>query len=428
MENNELNLDDIFMRLNSIAIFKNIFKTKTMSSLYDLLKIVYQGYLEEKQTGTGIFNFRKFQKDIIRSYAEFASNVYRHGGDFTKYVRKIVFEDKNVYITSAAQGILISDKMQRCLEIELHTLTLTASLTSETVLNAFYHDNRLLKQRYLRPLDFLPQWNTSPVDLVAEYKDRIKKVHRYGYGIYSKYYMFIIKDGEIVPVKNPDIVKLSDLIGYKRQRDLIIENTLALINGKPSQNVLLTGDAGTGKSSTIKAIVNEYHDKGIRIIEIRKDQLRDIPMIIDDLSRDPLKFIIFIDDLTFAAGDENFGTLKAILEGSVSARAENIVIYATSNRRHLVKENFSDRDGDDIHRNDTVQELVSLSERFGLHVTFSKPDKNEYLNIVKGIAKNSGIDIPEEELALRAEQFAAEKSGRSARAAKQFVDMLIAEK
>ena len=147
----------------------------------------------------------------------------------------------------------------------------------------------------------------------------------------------------------------------------------------------------------------------------------------DSLGKNPLKFILFIDDLSFESDDDNFGALKAILEGSVSARAANIAIYATSNRRHLVKENFSDRNGDDVHRNDTVQQLISLSERFGLKISFSKPAKDEYLKIVSGLAKQNGLDIPEDKLFEEAERFAIAKSGRSARAAKQIVDRIIAE-
>ena len=237
--------------------------------------------------------------------------------------------------------------------------------------------------------------------------------------------MFVVKDSVVVPVKYPDEIKLSQLIGYTKQRQLIIDNTLALINGKPASNVLLTGDAGTGKSSSVKAIANEYRDRGLRIIEVRKDQLRDIPLLIDNLSKNPLKFILFIDDLSFATDDDSFGALKAILEGSVSARADNIVIYATSNRRHLVKEKFSDRNGDDVHRNDTVQELVSLSERFGLKIAFSKPNKAEYLEIVHGLAEQYRLDMTQEELDMEAERFAVGRSGRSARAAKQFIDKML---
>ena len=290
-----------------------------------------------------------------------------------------------------------------------------SQLTSEEVKRCIEYDG------------FLPDWDNTSYDFRSQYKTRIDNVDRFGYGIYAKYYMFIVKDGNIVPVKHPDEIKLSQLIGYEIQRQMIIDNTLALLRGKPASNVLLTGDAGTGKSSSVKAIANEYREQGLRIIEIRKDQLHDIPMIMDSLSKNPLKFILFIDDLSFESDDDNFGALKAILEGSVSARAANIAIYATSNRRHLVKENFSDRNGDDVHRNDTVQQLISLSERFGLKISFSKPSKDEYLNIVSGIAKQSGLNIPEEKLFEESERFAIAKSGRSARAAKQIVDRLIAE-
>ena len=304
--------------------------------------------------------------------------------------------------------------MEECLFSELESLQMIAEMTSSQVKKEIAYDG------------FLPDWDNTYYDFKKEYLNRIDNIERYGYGIYAKYYMFIVKDSRIVPVKYPDEVKLSQLIGYEKQRQLVIDNTLALINGKPASNVLLSGDAGTGKSSSVKAIANEFRDKGLRIIEIRKDQLREIPEIIDGLSKNPLKFILFIDDLSFAKDDDNFGALKAILEGSVSARANNIVIYATSNRRHLVKESFSDRDGDDVHRNDTVQELISLSERFGLRITFSKPNKYEYLEIVKGLAKLNSLDMSEEELEKEAERFAVGRSGRSARAAKQFIDKMIA--
>ena len=239
--------------------------------------------------------------------------------------------------------------------------------------------------------------------------------------------MFIVRDGIIVPVKHPDKQRLSELYGYETERSAVISNTIALLEGKPAQNVLLYGDAGTGKSSTVKAVVNEFADRGLRLIEITKEQLRDIPEIIESIGRNPLKFIIFIDDLSFTSGEDCFGALKATLEGSVSARNSNTAIYATSNRRHLVKESFSDRSGDDIHRNDSMQETLSLSARFGLRVNFSRPDKNSYIAIAKEIADSCGIDIPDSELALRAEQFAIQGSGRSPRTAKQFVNQLKIE-
>ena len=160
----------------------------------------------------------------------------------------------------------------------------------------------------------------------------------------------------------------------------------------------------------------------------RKEQLHQIPGVLDELNSNPLKFILFIDDLSFQKDDDNFSALKAILEGSVAARSRNVVIYATSNRRHLVKESFSDRDGDDVHRNDTMQEIISLSERFGIQITFQKPNKQTYLGIVRHLAEEAGIELPEGELEARAERFVLGRGGRSARAARQFVDGLIAER
>lgn len=163
------------------------------------------------------------------------------------------------------------------------------------------------------------------------------------------------------------------MVGYERERKIVVENTRALLKGNYASNVLLAGDAGTGKSATVKAIANAFQKDGLRLIELNKDQLRYIPQLMDHLCQNPLKFILFIDDLTFSEDDPNFGTLKAMLEGSAAARMKNTVIYATSNRRHLVKETFDD--GSDKHQNDTVQERISLSERFGITVTYSRPQK-----------------------------------------------------
>lgn len=391
------NLTELHFKLSSLVIFRDIMNCRTMQSLERLL-ISFDHDDTARQ---------------IQAYSDFVSNLYRHHNDLSSYILTLILEDDNIYMIRKAHKLDISDKMHECLLNELKSLQAIAEMTSEDVIKNIAYDG------------FLPQWDNTPYDFIAEYKNRIDNIDRFGYGIYAKYYMFIVKDSAVVPVKYPDEVKLSQLIGYTKQRQLIIDNTLALINGKPASNVLLTGDAGTGKSSSVKAIANEYRDRGLRIIEVRKDQLRDIPLLIDNLSKNPLKFILFIDDLSFASDDDNFGALKAILEGSVSARADNIVIYATSNRRHLVKESFSDRNGDDVHRNDTVQELVSLSERFGLKISFSKPNKAEYLEIVHGLAKQHKLDMTQEELDMEAERFAVGRSGRSARAAKQFIDKML---
>ena len=227
-----------------------------------------------------------------------------------------------------------------------------------------------------------------------------------------------------MPVKNVDPKTIDQLYGYQRERGMVLDNTKALAEGKAAVNVLLYGDAGTGKSSTIKACANAYYDKGVRLVEFDKSQLTEIPMVMDQLYQSPLKFIFFIDDLSFSQDDDSFCQLKAILEGNIASYARNVVIYATSNRRHLIRESMESRMGNDLHLNDTLQETMSLSARFGLTITFSKPEKDLYLEIVSCLAKEYGVEMEQEELFRRAEAFAIRASGRSPRTAKQFIQRL----
>ena len=275
-------------------------------------------------------------------------------------------------------------------------------------------------------VDFsLPIFESSEIDLAEEYESRLADIKRYGYGMFASRAMFSITEtGEIEPIVSADRTSLDHFIGYEDERARVIHNTEMLLEGRPAANALLYGDAGTGKSSTVKALVNHFYPDGLRLIEIRKDQLSSLPYIMGRISENPLKFIIFIDDLSFNKSDDHFSMLKAALEGSASAKAENAVIYATSNRRHIIKENFGDREGDDVHRNDTLQETLSLSERFGLVVLFSKPNKPLYLQIVKELAKKHGIQMQESELETQAEAFALRKGNRSARCAEQFIQSL----
>ena len=186
------------------------------------------------------------------------------------------------------------------------------------------------------------------------------------------------------------------------------------------------GFAGTGKSSTVKAVANELAPDGLRLIEVKKNQLYQIPALMDELANNPLKFILFIDDLSFSANDDNFAALKAILEGGVGGRSHNVAVYATSNRRHLVKETMADRSGDDLHAADTRQELMSLAARFGLTVTFQQPDKDRYERILLELAKQYDIQMPSDQLYIKGAAFAIRAGGRSPRVAKQFVELLAA--
>lgn len=251
----------------------------------------------------------------------------------------------------------------------------------------------------------------------------MQEVSTRGYGMFARNHVFVVEDGRLVPVKHPDPQRLSELPGYEKEREKVIANTEALLDGRPANNVLLYGDAGTGKSSAIKAIANEYAARGLRLVEVKKNQLYQIPDLMDQLAANPLKFILFIDDLSFTTNDDNFAALKAILEGSVGGRAGNIAVYATSNRRHLIKETLEDRQGSDIHESDTRQELMSLAARFGLTVTFGQPDKSRFVQIVTDLAAQYGVEDDPEKLIVRAEAFAIRAGGRSPRVAKQFIEL-----
>ncbi len=350
-----------------------------------------------------------------KAYANLVSEIYAGGGDLTVLVQKLVCEDENVYIKGVAAGQAINPFIEKSVKRELSAFQELASLTPAD----FAADLGL-------PVDKIPGFSSFNADMGALYGERLANLKKYGYGIFSSSAMFRLTDEmEIEAIVSADKISMAQFIGYEEERGKIIANTLAFVQGRPAANALLCGDAGTGKSSTVKAVANAFFGEGVRLIELRKDQLRYLPFVMGKISGNPLKFIIFIDDLSFNQNNDDFSMLKAALEGSASATAENAVIYATSNRRHIVKESFGDRDGDDVHRNDTMQETLSLSERFGLTVLFSKPNKNLYLNIVKELAKRKNIQIDEKDLEVKAEAFALRKGNRSARCAEQFIDSLL---
>jgi predicted AAA+ superfamily ATPase len=237
--------------------------------------------------------------------------------------------------------------------------------------------------------------------------------------------------GVFVGVGSLDPVRFSDLISYGAEREDIIQNTLQFLDGKPANNILLYGDRGTGKSTTVKALVNEYHARGLRMIEVPKRQLGDFPYIIRQLVGRNLKFILFIDDLAFEDNEENYTALKAALEGGLESKPDNVLIYATSNRKHLIKERFSDRSGlssgnidDEVRAADTMQEKLSLSDRFGMTVVFSSPDKRRYLEIAEGLVKKRGLNVDSDYIGREAMKWELRYNGRSPRTARQFVDWL----
>lgn len=390
-----MNIRELSNHLESLVIFRAVLGVAVVARLRTAL-----GALE---AGEG----------TVGALADFESALFAHTCDWTQYLLETVLEDENLCVRRRSP-LPAEPALRACLARELDFLTELGALTL----------SRLLAMANAEEAgQFLTPWEVSDADFAAAYEARAAQAGQRGYGMFAKYHVFTVSDGALVPVRCPDGQTLSELPGYEREREKVISNTRALLSGTGAANVLLYGDAGTGKSSTVKAIANAFAPEGLRLVEVKKHQLYQIPSLMDELSRNPLKFILFIDDLSFTAGDDNFAAPKAILEGSVSGSPRNIAVYATSNRRHLVKETFTDRDGDELYAADTRQEMMSLAARFGLTVTFLRPEKQRFREILLALAPQYGVDCPEEQLVERAEAFALRAGGRSPRVARQFLQL-----
>ena len=389
-------------RLHGLVVFRSLLDDPVVAKLLDLTD-----RMEAGAPGYG---------PVCDAVAQFEAALFEHTTNWGSYLSASVLEAETVCVRQAASGTL-APALQTALDSELAFLQALCGLTLDELLAAAGSATGQAQE-----LAFLPRWETSSIDLPAAYAQRMSEVGKKGYGMFAKHHVFTVENGQLVPVKYPDPQRLSELPGYEKEREKVIANTKALLAGMPANNVLLYGDAGTGKSSAVKAIANEFAPEGLRLVEVKKNQLYQIPDLMDKLAANPLKFILFIDDLSFTANDDNFAALKAILEGSVGGRAKNIAVYATSNRRHLIKETLTDRTGDDIHEADTRQELMSLSARFGLTVTFQRPEKARFETILAELAKQHHIDMPMDQLLVKAEAFAIRAGGRSPRVAKQFIE------
>jgi len=255
---------------------------------------------------------------------------------------------------------------------------------------------------------------------------------QYGFGLFAMNRAFRIqghgKELEFLPITNVDRVMLEDLLGYEKQKEELRRNTEAFLDGKHANNVLLYGDAGTGKSTSVKALVNEYFSRGLRMIEIYKHQFKDLSDVIAQIKNRNYKFVIYMDDLSFEEFEIEYKFLKAVIEGGVETKPDNVLIYATSNRRHLIKETWNDRSDVEVdngmHRSDTMEEKLSLVNRFGVTINFSKPSQKEYFNIVLELAHRQGIHMPDEELRAEANKWELSHGGISGRTAQQFVHYL----
>lgn len=385
-----------------------------------------------------LFVKKDFQERIYPEAAVYYSNMCKalysadKSASLPNYLYDLILYNENTFSLACAKEKFheISTHIIEAMKNDIKTIRLISEIDYDDIVAMLIKNNPELE----KIADSMPAYANSFKyygkkdvweDFLADY---VRFYAKNGTGIFAKNYSFRLDlNGELLPVTHPDTIRLDNLKLYESQKQKANNNMVSFLSGNPYSNVLLYGDRGTGKSSCVKALANEYAEVGLRVIQLEKNKLKHLSGLMQKLADNPLKFLIFIDDLTFSEDDDNMGTLKAVLEGSVCAQPENTVIYATSNRRHIVRETFSAREGDELHKEDTIDEIMSLSDRFGLMITFQMPTREKFLEIAKQIAEERGIQTPFDEISEGIEKYALARGYRSPRIAKQYFDLTFNE-
>lgn len=407
-------LTSLDYQLSSLLIYQNILNHPILESFIELLS-----------------DFNKDSKKSLQAYGKIFNKLAGLNISWQDFLIEQILLDENPFSTCIKTDN-ISHSLRAGVKQDLEILQKLYDFTPEKIVN-------YLKNEYKQLVNLIPwtkdnqresflhcavNWSELIDDLIEYYQQN-------GAGIFAQYTAIKWQESKLIGITHPDNIRLEEITSYEEQKQILIDNTERLLSGYPALNVLLYGSRGSGKSSLIKGLLKKYSDRGLRLIEVAKEGLQDLPLIVDQLRNRVQKFIIFVDDLSFEEDDEKFKNLKVVLEGSVSAKPKNVVIYATSNRRHLIREYFSDRpapsQGDEVHAWDTVQEKLSFSDRFGLTLTFEPANQDKYLEIVHHLASLEGIALEREDLEFRAKQWATRHNGRSGRTARQFIDFLKGE-
>ena len=427
------------MHTNELMIYRNLDYGKILRDMTFLIEHEGSGYYNQEDLRTLFF-------ECVNGILELSEQHGLEGNLWHTYLTFLLVNDENAYSTACEIRGMIEGSIN---EVALHDFVIMKELFDYDVqelgrnLGATAHEllfdykgtkqeghvyNRRIRDRICTLAVHLAETKTP-----RDFKEVMTQFYKeFGVGKFGLHKAFRVEHTEegakIVPITKIAHVRLDDLVGYEIPKKKLIENTEAFVRGRKANNCLLFGDAGTGKSTSIKAILNQYYEEGLRMIEVYKHQFQDLNDIIAQVKNRNYKFIIYMDDLSFEEFEIEYKYLKAVIEGGLERKPENVLIYATSNRRHLVREQWSDKNDrrdDDLHTSDTVQEKLSLVARFGVSIFFVGPDKKEFQKIVLELAKRNQIQMEKSELLLQVNQWEMTHGGRSGRTAQQFIDYLL---
>ena len=395
--------------LKLVTIYKNVLKDDVISSFVDFISLL-----------TMCDNF----DEILKGYSKFIAKLYEKEPfqNLFMHLKNLIYTDENVISKGCSSCSFDNKYLIDTAKYELSLFDKLLEFDYSRIKNEFVSRfpamSDLLTHLPIYKIDVKENFDINAIINSYDYK---------GYGVFPCYNAFYFtKDKEIVPVENFDDIRLSDLKNYEYQKSVIVNNTKSFLDCRQANNILLYGDRGCGKSSTVKALINEFSRSNLKIVQVCKESFIYLSELFEILRNQPANFIIFADDISFDENDKDFSSIKAALEGSLTSKPQNVVIYATTNRMHLVKETFSSREGNDVHYNDTIDEMSSLADRFGIMLTFSLLTKKEYLDIVEQIAIDCCVEV-NDTLYKEAEAFAALKSIRTPRVARQFIVDFIAK-
>ncbi|ARV60201.1 AAA+ family ATPase [Nostocales cyanobacterium HT-58-2] len=413
----------------SLLLYQSVLQEEVGSAYLDLLQAIRYTDADARGCLQAYGNYFRCLAARHQNWEEYIiTQILRVDNPFTQLAQQQEFENLPPALVAAVQHDLHAlQTLYECSSAVLSEWVQAVAHLPVSPVVWYVEQDRIAGIHELPLIEKLQQlenWADAVRELSAYYR-------QFGTGLFAEYKALRWQAGQFIGIRYPDPVQLSQLVGYESQKEALLKNTEFLLSGQVALHVLLYGSRGSGKSSLVKALLNEYGDCNLRLLEVAKSELKDLPKIVEQLRSVPQKFIIFVDDLSFEEDDDAFKALKVVLEGNLTARPQNVVVYATSNRRHLIREFFADRpspkDNEEVHAWDTMQEKLSFSDRFGLTLTFEPANQKTYLQIIQHLAAQAGIDMSPEDLERQALQWATRHNGRSGRTARQFVDFLKAE-